>query len=135
MDQLRSDMEGLLAEVSDLSRRNDELMTSKDSDLVIIRDLDVQLKEYKRKYEQAKTELRSTKGAHSVPGLQNGSERINSIIKHLHNCSCKRPSLTNSYRCLVMVAFRTSTSLPSSPLLTASSRLDALTHQPVCLRP
>ncbi|KAA1470711.1 hypothetical protein DENSPDRAFT_836571 [Dentipellis sp. KUC8613] len=61
VDQLRSDMEGLLAEVSDLSRRNDELMTSKDSDLVVIRDLDTQLKEYKRKYEQAKTELRSSR--------------------------------------------------------------------------
>ena len=62
VEQLRSDMEGLIAEVSDLSRRNDELMTSKDSDLVVIRELDVQLKEYKRKYEQAKTELRSVKG-------------------------------------------------------------------------
>jgi hypothetical protein len=48
-------MEGLIAEVSDLSRRNDELMTSKDSDLVVIRELDARLKEYKRKYEQAKT--------------------------------------------------------------------------------
>lgn len=56
------DMEGLLTELSDLSRRNDELMTAKDSDLVVIRDLDIQLKEYKRKYEQAKTELRSVKG-------------------------------------------------------------------------
>jgi hypothetical protein len=55
-------MEALISEVSDLSRRNDELMLSKDSDLVVIRDLDAQLKEYKRKYEQAKTELRSVKG-------------------------------------------------------------------------
>ncbi|OSX61913.1 hypothetical protein POSPLADRAFT_1181965 [Postia placenta MAD-698-R-SB12] len=61
MDQLRSDMEGLMMELSDLSRRNDELMTAKDSDLTVIRDLDAQLKEYKRKYEQAKTELRSVK--------------------------------------------------------------------------
>ena len=62
-------MEVLIAEVSDLSRRNDELMTSKDSDLTVIRDLDAQLKEYKRKYEQAKTELRSMKGrlTHSFP--------------------------------------------------------------------
>ena len=67
VEQLRSDMEGLIAEVSDLSRRNDELMTSKDSDLIVIRDLDVQLKEYKRKYEQAKTELRSVKGICSHP--------------------------------------------------------------------
>ena len=36
-------------------------MTVKDADLVI-RDLDVQLKEYKRRYEQANTELRSFKG-------------------------------------------------------------------------
>jgi hypothetical protein len=67
LEQLRSDMEGLIAEVSDLSRRNDELMTSKDSDLVVIRDLDTQLKEYKRKYEQAKTELRSVKGIYTYP--------------------------------------------------------------------
>lgn len=55
-------MEGLLTELNDLSRRNDELMTAKDSDLVVIRDLDNQLKDYKRKYEQAKTELRNVKG-------------------------------------------------------------------------
>lgn len=61
LDQLRSDMEGLMTELSDLSKRNDELMTAKDADLVVIRDLDTQLKEYKRKYEQAKTELRSMK--------------------------------------------------------------------------
>ncbi|KAL0956247.1 hypothetical protein HGRIS_002401 [Hohenbuehelia grisea] len=61
VDQLRSDMEGLLTELEDLSRRNDELMSTRDSDLIAIRDLDTQLKEYKRKYEQAKTELRSVK--------------------------------------------------------------------------
>lgn len=62
IDQLRSDMESLLLEISDLSRRNDELMSSKDSDNLLIRELDSQLKDYKRKYEQAKTELRSVKG-------------------------------------------------------------------------
>ncbi|KAF9453965.1 hypothetical protein P691DRAFT_790378 [Macrolepiota fuliginosa MF-IS2] len=61
VDQLRSDIEGLMLELSDLSRRNDELMTAKENDLNVIRDLDVQLKEYKRKYEQAKTELRNVK--------------------------------------------------------------------------
>jgi len=55
-------MEGLLTELSDLSKRNDELMTAKDADLAVIRDLDTQLKEYKRKYEKSKTELRSMKG-------------------------------------------------------------------------
>ncbi|KAG5341528.1 hypothetical protein C0989_009889 [Termitomyces sp. Mn162] len=61
VNQLRSDMEGLLSELGDLSRRNDEFMMAKDSDLVVIRDLDQQLKDYKRKYEQAKTELRNVK--------------------------------------------------------------------------
>lgn len=67
IEQLRADMEGLMSELSDLSRRNDELMTAKDSDLTVIRDLDSQLKEYKRKYEQAKTELRSVKGPQRYP--------------------------------------------------------------------
>ncbi|KAH9889560.1 hypothetical protein C8Q73DRAFT_766336 [Cubamyces lactineus] len=61
LEQLRSDMEGLMTELSDLSRRNDELLAAKDNDLAVIRDLDAQLKDYKRKYEQAKTELRSVK--------------------------------------------------------------------------
>lgn len=62
-------MEGLLLELDNLNRRNDELMTAKDSDLSIIRDLDMQLKDYKRKYEQAKTELRSVKGKLRSPLL------------------------------------------------------------------
>ena len=62
VNQLRTDVEGLLSEVGDLSRRNDELMTAKDSDLAVIRELDQQLKDYKRRYEQAKTELRNVKG-------------------------------------------------------------------------
>jgi len=37
-------------------------MTAKENDFNVIRDFDCQLKEYKRKYEQAKTELRSVKG-------------------------------------------------------------------------
>ena len=40
-------------------------MAAKENDLNVIRDLDSQLKEYKRKYEQAKTELRSIKGKFS----------------------------------------------------------------------
>lgn len=65
VEQLRSDIEGLMVELNDLSRRNDELMTAKENDLNVIRDLDSQLKEYKRKYEQAKTELRNVKGTHA----------------------------------------------------------------------
>lgn len=55
-------MQGLMEELSELSRRNDELMTAKDADLALIRDLDTQCKDYKRKYELAKTELRGLKG-------------------------------------------------------------------------
>lgn len=61
IEQLRSDMEGLMAELTDLGRRNDELMAGKEADLALIRELDSQLKEYKRRYEQAKTELRGVK--------------------------------------------------------------------------
>jgi len=62
VEQLRGDMEGLLSEMNELSRRSDELMNEKEADATLIRDLDNQLKEYKRKYESAKTELRSVKG-------------------------------------------------------------------------
>ena len=62
VEQLRVDLEALMIELNDLSRQNGELITSKDSDLILIRDLGNQLKEYKRKYEQAKTELRGVKG-------------------------------------------------------------------------
>lgn len=63
IEQLRIDLEGLVSELADLSQRNDELMMAKESDLALIHNLDVQVKEYKKKYEAAKTELRSFKGA------------------------------------------------------------------------
>lgn len=59
-------MQGLMEELTELSRRNDELMTAKDADLALIRDLDSQSKDYKRKYELAKTELRGLKGWSSL---------------------------------------------------------------------
>lgn len=62
MEQLRSDLESVLAEANDLSNRNEELIAARDADSNVIRDLTAQMKEYKRKYEQAKTELRSVKG-------------------------------------------------------------------------
>ena len=64
--QLQSDMQGLMEELTELSRRNDELMTAKDADLAVIHDLDAQRKDYKRKYELAKTELRGLKGSFSL---------------------------------------------------------------------
>ena len=62
MERLRSDLESVLAEANDLSNRNEELIAVRDADSNTIRDLTGQMKEYKRKYEQAKTELRSVKG-------------------------------------------------------------------------
>ncbi|KAF7362137.1 hypothetical protein MVEN_00559700 [Mycena venus] len=80
VDQLRNDMEGLLGELGDLSRRNDELLTAKDADLAVIRDLDNQLKDYKRKYEQAKTELRSVKATSQLflqaPKMDRGEDQL-----------------------------------------------------------
>lgn len=105
-------MEGLIAEVSDLSRRNDELMTSKDSDLVVIRDLDAQLKDYKRKYEQAKTELRSVKGIYLFVS-STVLFVLTSEPQLLRPSSCRNPNSTISYRSLQTVRSRTFTSLPS----------------------
>jgi len=48
VEWLRFDMEGWMAEVSDLSRRNDELMTSKDSDPTVIHNCDARLEEYRQ---------------------------------------------------------------------------------------
>ncbi|CAO1637176.1 unnamed protein product [Sympodiomycopsis kandeliae] len=58
---LRSEVESLVEEVQQLSARNEELVSEKDQDLVVIRDLNQQIQTFKRKYEQAKTELRQYK--------------------------------------------------------------------------
>ena len=55
-----------MEELTELSRRNDGLMTPKDADPAVICDLDAQCKDYKRKYELAKTELRGLKGLRSL---------------------------------------------------------------------
>jgi hypothetical protein len=58
---LHTDMEGILTKLSGISHRKDKLMPAKDSDLVFICDLNRKLKQYKCKYKQAKTGLRSVK--------------------------------------------------------------------------
>jgi protein SPA2 len=60
--QLQQDTESLLAELADASSRNDELNAARESDAITIRDLENQVREWKKKYESAKTELRSIKG-------------------------------------------------------------------------
>lgn len=52
-----------MSELADLSYRNEGLLTSKEKDAAIIQTLEAQLAEYKRKYETAKTDLRSFKGS------------------------------------------------------------------------
>jgi hypothetical protein len=61
IQDLRSEIESLIQEIQQLSSRNEELVAEKDQDLVVARDLNQQLVSYKRKYEQAKTELRQYK--------------------------------------------------------------------------
>lgn len=62
VEQLRTDLGELQTALHDLSSQNDELFRARDADEATIRNLDSQVQEYKRKYEQAKTELRSVKG-------------------------------------------------------------------------
>ena len=62
MDQLRSDLEGLISELADLSTHNESLLDAKEKDAAVIQTLEAQLAEYKRKYEAAKVDLRSYRG-------------------------------------------------------------------------
>jgi hypothetical protein len=75
IEQLRSDHESVLIEANDLSVRNDELKTARNSDKGIIRDLNSQIQVYKRKYEQAETELHSATGAPSRFSVRGGAVR------------------------------------------------------------
>ena len=59
--QLRAEMASLLEELRRLSARNEAMMADKESDVAIIRDLHGQMSSYKRRYENARAELRSLK--------------------------------------------------------------------------
>lgn len=110
-------MGGLLTELAELSNRNDELMHAKDSDLIIIRDLDAQMKEYKRKYEQAKTELRSVKGAL----MHTPASFVSDIfVQQLHSYSCKHQKWTTNCQYQQKAAYSISTSRHSFPPPTRS---------------
>jgi hypothetical protein len=61
MTELRAEVTNLVEELRQLSLRNDEILSDKDNDEAIIRDLNNQVSSYKRKYENAKTELRNLK--------------------------------------------------------------------------
>ena len=51
-----------MRELSDLSRRNDELRSEKDNDFALICELEGQVKEYKRKYDKQSRDFRVPKG-------------------------------------------------------------------------
>ncbi|WFD21048.1 component of the polarisome [Malassezia caprae] len=58
VQELRDEVASLLDELRRLSARNDAMTADKESDVAIIRDLHQQMSTYKRRFEQAKTELR-----------------------------------------------------------------------------
>lgn len=62
MEALRDEMQGLVDTLREMSARTEEMMADKDADMLLIQTLNEQIKEYKRKYEHAKTELRNIKG-------------------------------------------------------------------------
>ncbi|KDN47169.1 hypothetical protein K437DRAFT_267943 [Tilletiaria anomala UBC 951] len=61
VQELQGQVGSLMEELKELSTRNDEMMAENDSSNVVIRDLNQQVQSYKRKYENAKTELRTLK--------------------------------------------------------------------------
>ncbi|PWN28947.1 hypothetical protein BDZ90DRAFT_134968 [Jaminaea rosea] len=61
VQELREEVESLVNEVQQLSGRIEELVAEKDQDLAMVRDLNAQVQTFKRKYEQARTELRQYK--------------------------------------------------------------------------
>lgn len=58
VQELRDEVASLLDELRRLSARNDAMTADKESDVAIIRDLHQQMSSYKRRFEQAKAELR-----------------------------------------------------------------------------
>ncbi|KAG8904620.1 component of the polarisome [Tulasnella sp. 403] len=69
-NELRAEMQNLVDELKELAQRNDELLADKDADQTAIYNLTSQLKDYKRKYEHAKTELRNFKATSQLFAIQ-----------------------------------------------------------------
>ena len=60
--ELRAEVSGLIAELRSLSGRHSDLVGERERDAESAQQLQTQLNTFKRKYESAKTELRSLKG-------------------------------------------------------------------------
>ncbi|KAK0567665.1 component of the polarisome [Tilletia horrida] len=61
VNELKGEVSSLLDELRALSERNDEMIAEKDNDHIMIRELNSQLSNFKRKYESARSELRAFK--------------------------------------------------------------------------
>ncbi|SJX64926.1 related to SPA2 protein [Sporisorium reilianum f. sp. reilianum] len=61
VNELKQEVSNLLEELRELSARNDEMQADRDNDVMVIKDLNAQMANYKRLYETAKTELRNLK--------------------------------------------------------------------------
>ncbi len=59
--ELQGQVASLMQELKELAQRNDHMMAELDSNAMVISDLNAQVQSYKRKYENAKTELRNLK--------------------------------------------------------------------------
>lgn len=64
--ELRAEVSGLLEELRSLNARFEDAQLDREQEAGNQRDLQSQLETMTRKYEQAKTDLRATKGASSV---------------------------------------------------------------------
>jgi hypothetical protein len=98
VDQLRNDTENLLNELSDVSARNEELVLAHEADTETIRSLELEVRDWKKKYESAKTELRSIKGM--FPNIHPCWPVLNARQPHLSFTLLSPHSLTG-FPCLL----------------------------------
>ncbi|CAI2167016.1 122_t:CDS:10 [Funneliformis geosporum] len=64
-NDVQKEATGLLEEIKELSKRNDELYADKEKDAIKIKDLTIELNEWKNKYDKTRTELRNLKATSS----------------------------------------------------------------------
>jgi uncharacterized protein (DUF3084 family) len=94
MRELQVEVVGLLEELKALSERNEELLAEKDSDLATIRQLDDEVREYKRRWETTKTELRNLKGGRFTNAISGRSGLTNrTTLSSQPRPPCSSPSL------------------------------------------
>jgi chromosome segregation ATPase len=73
VDNLQKELEGLMDTMREMNARQDELVSAQEADQRRIDELSEEAKEYKTRYESAKTELRNLKG--KLHGYSQGQRR------------------------------------------------------------